>query len=141
MSIEIRYASRGGNTQRVAQAIAGAVGVQALLVDRPVEAKTELLFLGGSVYAGGIDASLRSFIDTLSPEMVSKVAVFGTAAVKTSAYPQIKALLEAKQIKVLDREFHCRGQFAFVHRGRPNAEDLRQAEQFAREVVAQTQGQ
>jgi hypothetical protein len=35
-----------------------------------------------------------------------------------------------------EKEFHCRGAFKFVHRGRPNDEDLRNAQEFAKEIIA-----
>lgn len=34
-----------------------------------------------------------------------------------------------------DREFHCRGQFKFVHRGHPNEEDINEAVNFAKSIV------
>lgn len=132
MQYAVRYQSRGGSTRKVAEAIAGAVGVQAEAVGAPLTERVELLFLGGGVYAGGVDAALKAFIQTLTPDKVDQAAVFSTAAIKQSAYPEIKQLLEAQGIRVSSSEFHCRGQFTLVHRGRPNAEDLREAAQFAK---------
>lgn len=135
MNIAVRYASRGGNTKQVAEAIAVAAGVTAETVAIPLPPGADLLFLGGAVYAGGIDTTLREFIDALSPNVVGVVAVFSTAAVKTSAYPQMKKLLQAKGTVVLDQEYHCRGQFTLMHHGRPNAEDLARAARFAQEII------
>ena len=34
-----------------------------------------------------------------------------------------------------ENEFHCRGAFKFVHRGRPNKEDLLNAQEFAKRII------
>lgn len=135
MNVEVRYVSRGGNTKRLAEAIAKAAGTEARTVEAPLPEKTGLLFLGGSVYGGGIDDALKAFIGTLGPGSVERVAVFSTAAIKKSAYPEIKALLEARGIPVLEDEFHSRGQFTLLHRGHPNGDDLAKATEFARRLA------
>ena len=131
MNTIVRYVSRGGNTKKLADTIAAAAGTTAKSVATPVTEPVDLLFLGGSVYGGGVDASLRTFIEELSPALVGQVAVFSTAAIKSSAYPEVKALLEARGLTVSEKEFHCRGQFTLLHRGRPNKQDLEQAAKFA----------
>jgi flavodoxin len=133
MKNEVRYLSKSGNTKKVAEAIAGAVGVSAKSIPEPVPADTELLFLGGAVYAFGIDEELKKFIAAI-PASVKRVAVFSTTAVVKSAYPHIKKLLVERGITVSEQEFHCRGEFTFIHKGRPNAEDLKKAAEFAKKV-------
>ena len=34
-----------------------------------------------------------------------------------------------------EREFHCKGEFKGVHKGRPNEEDLRAVQEFAGRIV------
>lgn len=135
MRIAVRYFTRGGNTRKVAEAIAAAVSARALPMDTPVTEAVDLLFLGASVYAGGVDAAVKTYIGKLPVGLVGKVAVFSTAAVKTSAYPQLQKLLAQRGIAVSAREFHCRGQFAAFHKGRPNEQDLQSAAAFARACV------
>ena len=36
-----------------------------------------------------------------------------------------------------EREFHCKGEFKGIHKGRPNEEDLEKAAEFAREILKQ----
>ena len=134
MKIELRYFSRSGNTKKVAEAMAAAINVTAKPVTEDVSPDTDILFLGGAVYAFGIDDALKTFIANLSG--VKSVAVFSTTAVVKSAYSQIKPLLSERGITVLDAEFHCRGAFKFMHKERPNAEDLQRAEEFAKEIVS-----
>ena len=131
----VRYFSRGGNAKKVAQAIAEEVHVKARAIPEPPEGKVDVLFLGTSVYAAGVDEAVRRYIDALNSSMVGKVVVFSTAAIKTSAYPQMKKLLEGKGIEVSEEEFHCRGQFTALHRGHPDENDLKNARKFARQIV------
>lgn len=135
MEIAVRYFSKGGNARKLAEAIAAAVGVPAQTVEAPVAAHVDLLFLGSSVYGGGVDDALRAFISSLSPGLVGQVAVFSTSAITASAYPLIKKLLDAQGIPVSEKEFHCRGQFTILHRGRPNENDLAGAAAFAKSLA------
>ncbi|MCD8015380.1 MAG: flavodoxin [Lachnospiraceae bacterium] len=139
MTIHVRYYSRGGNTKKLAECIAKAAGVQAQAkaIDSG-SAETEqadILFLGASVYWGGIDNNVKAYIDQLDPQKVKKVAVFSTSALAQRAMPDIRKRLEKKGIPVADENFYCRGEFAALHKGHPDKEDLKAAEKFAREVL------
>jgi flavodoxin len=135
MSIQIRYFSRSGNTEKLAREIGKELRVEAKTIDQSVPSGTKLLFLGASVYWGGVDNSIKKFIKTARGN-VSKIAVFGTAAVAKSPYKELKSLLEQSGFEVEEREFHCRGAFGPIHKGRPNADDLKAIRVFAREVAA-----
>lgn len=135
MTIAVRYHSRSGNTKKVAETIAKAAGVKAETCSVSLDYPVDILFIGGAVYAGGVDDSLRTFIQSLDKSKVSEAVIFSTAALKPSAYSNIKKLFEEKEIKVSDKEFHCRGQFTVIHRGRPNDADLKMAAEFAEKVV------
>lgn len=134
MNIEVRYYSKSGNTKKVADAIAEEVGVLAESIDNKLSKETDILFLGGALYWAGIDGELKNFINNLD-NSVKKVAIFSTASIAKSAYGDIKKLLEAKNIYVYENEFHCRGEFKMLHKGRPNIDDLSRARKFARSIV------
>jgi flavodoxin len=134
MNIQVRYLSKSGNTKKVAEAIADAVNVAARPIIDPVPPDTDLLFLGGAVYAFGIDEELKRFIDTLAPS-IKQVAVFSTTGVVKSAYGHIKKQLAARGITTLEGHFNCHGEFTFMHKGRPNARDLGLARDFAHETI------
>ena len=51
-------------------------------------------------------------------------------------YGQMKKLSAEAGIPLSTREFHCKGSFKALHKGRPNAEDLKAVRAFARDVVA-----
>lgn len=132
---KVIYASRGENTKKLAAAIAKGAGCEAFSVDSAANMEgVDTLFVGGSIYAGKIDGSLRKFLEGLSASQVRNVVVFGTAAGNKSALPEIKTILEPRGIKVSDEAFQCKGSFLFVNRGRPNDEDLKHAEEFAGKI-------
>ncbi|MDR1972114.1 MAG: flavodoxin [Treponema sp.] len=138
MKVAVRYVTRSGNTKKLADAIGQAAQVPALPVTHPLAEPVDLLFLGGSVYGGGVDSALISFIGGLASGTVKKVAVFSTAAITFSAYPQIKRLLAARGIAVESREYHCRGKFAVFHRNRPDDRDCAAAAKFAADLIQES---
>lgn len=135
MNIAIRYHSRTGNTRKLAEAIAQAVGVRAETLDVPLEGGVDVLFLGSAVYAAGVDESVKTFIQGLDPSRVKNVVNFSTAALLPSTYGQVSKLLAEQGIPLDAREFRCRGKFSFAHKNRPNAEDLAAVQQFAKQFL------
>jgi flavodoxin len=135
MKVAVRYHSRSGNTKKIAEAIAKAAGAEAADCGSPVAEAVDLLFLGGSVYGGKVDETLKEFITGLDPAKIKAAAVFGTAALTKEPDRKAEKLLKERGIPVLGRAFRCRGSFLFMNRGRPNGEDLKKASEFARAVL------
>lgn len=131
MNIEVRYYSRTGNTKKVADAIAKAVGVEAKDCGSAITEQVDLLFLGGAVYMAGIDKTIREYIERLDPKKVKKVVLFGTSAIVKSPGKEMEKLLRQKNIPVANECFYCRGAFTVMHLGHPNAEDMNRAAEFA----------
>lgn len=136
MKIAVRYYTRGGNTKKLADAIAKAVGVDAETTSVPLTEDVDILFLGSSVYANGVDDAVKEFVRGIGVK-VGMVVNFSTAALVRSSYKQVARLLEEKHIPFAKEEFYCRGSFAVMHRGRPNADDCGAAAEFARKIVSQ----
>lgn len=134
MKIAVRYYSRGGNTEKLAKAIAEAVGAEALTTDVPLSEDVDILFLGSSVYAYGVDDSVKKFISGNSVK-IGKVVNFSTAALIRSTYKQVSRLLKEKNIPMAEEEFYCRGSFGPMHRGKPDAQDLKAAAEFAKKIA------
>ena len=132
MKIAVRYYTKTGNTKRLAEAVAKAVGVEALPLSSPIEEPVDILFLGNSYYAFSIDPEVRKFIQSLSKEKVGRIVNFGSAAMLNSTWKKVKAEADKKGIPVDNREFHCKGEFKGLHKGRPNSEDLAAAAEFAK---------
>ena len=136
MKVAVRYYTKTGNTKRLAEAVAKALGVEALPISAPVEERVDLLFLGNSYYAFSIDPEVRDFIRRLDKDKVGKIVNFGSAAMLNSTWKKVKAEADKAGIPMEEREFHCKGEFKGLHKGRPNAGDLEAAAAFARSVVS-----
>ena len=135
MTVAVRYYTKTGNTKRLAEAVAAAVGVQALPVSVPVDEYTDILFLGNSYYAFSIDPEVREFIRSLDAAKVGRIVNFGSAAMLNSTWKKVKEETDRKGIALDEREFHCRGEFMGIHKGRPDENDLRAAADFATKTV------
>lgn len=136
MKIAIRYYTKSGNTKKLAEAISEAVGVEAETTAVPLSEDVDILFLGSSVYAFGVDDEVEKFIDGISVK-VGKVVNFSTAALVKSTYKQVAKLLEKKNIPLAKEEFACKGSFAVMHKGKPDTDDCRAAAEFAKKIISQ----
>ena len=135
MKIAVRYYTKTGNTKRLAEAVAEAAGVEALPISTPVEEPVDILFLGNSWYAFSIDPEVRDFIRSLDKDKVGKIVNFGSAAMLNSTWKKVKAEADKAGIAMDEREFHCKGEFKGIHKGRPNEEDLAAAAAFAKSIA------
>ena len=125
MTFAVRYYTKTGNTKRL---------VEALPISSPVEDKVDYLFLGNSYYAFNIDPEVKSFIGSLDKNKVGKIVNFGSAAMLNSTYKKVKAEADKVGIPMLDKEFHCKGEFKGIHKGRPNDDDIKEAVKFAKSI-------
>lgn len=135
MNIAVRYYTKTGNTKHLAEAVAKAVGAEALPLEAPIEEPVDVLFLGNSYYAFSIDPEVRAFIQGLDKSKVGRIVNFGSAAMLNSTYKKVKAEADKVGIPMDEREFHCKGEFKGIHKGRPNADDLAAAAAFANSIV------
>ena len=135
MKVAVRYYTKTGNTKRLAESIGNAVGVEALPISTPITEPVDILFLGNSYYAFSIDPEVRKFIQSLSKEKVGRIVNFGSAAMLNSTWKKVKAEADKIGIPMEKREFHCKGEFKGLHKGRPNSEDLAAAAAFAKSIA------
>ena len=131
MKFAVRYYTKTGNTKRLAEAVANELGVEALPISEGLNEQADILFLGNSYYAFTIDPEVRSFIAGLSKDKVGKIVNFGSASLLNSTYKKVKAEAAKVGIPVDEKEFHCKGEFKALHKGRPNEDDLKAAREFA----------
>ena len=134
MKIAVRYYTRSGNTQKLAQAIAKAVSVEAKDVSATLEEKVEVLFLGCSYYAFDVDPAVKDFIVN-NKDNIGKIVCFGTSAMMKSMIKPVAKVAKTVNVTVENTDFHCRGQFGKIHKGRPNEEDLANAAEFAKRYL------
>lgn len=135
MKIAVRYYTKTGNTKRLAEAIGKAVGVEALPISSPITEPVDILFLGNSYYAFTIDPEVRTFVRNLDPKKVGRLVNFGSAAMMNSTWKKVKAEAEKAGIPMDEREFHCRGEFKGIHKGKPDESDLKAAAAFAKKII------
>ncbi len=135
MNIAVRYYSRGGNTKKIAEAIAEAVGAEAKTVSEPLAGDVDILFLGSAPYAFDVDDEVKKFIGGIHVS-VSKVVNFSTSAAVKSTRKYVEKLFAEKGLSVAKEEFSCRGAFAMLHKGRPNEDDQKAAADFARKIIS-----
>ncbi len=119
----VRYYSRSGNTKILAEAIARAVGTEAVSVDAGNASITEpvdVLFVGGALYAYGLDKHLKSWLSGLDGAKVKKAVVFSTSWISKHSLDLIRVALQAKGIDVASESIYAKN--------KPTAENLKAAE-------------
>jgi flavodoxin len=134
---EVVYFSLGGNTRKVAEAIAGELGVTAKNIKSvgtlPDDA---FIFLGSGCYGSLLPGEIVEFISRNHLNQ-RKIALFTTSAF---GWGKEMAMMQ-KQIQdkgvIITGSFNCYGQFVAIKRGHPDQDDLDKARGFARLMVVQ----
>lgn len=108
MKIEIRYQSKSGNTEKLANAIGKEANIAAKSVSIPLQGACDMLFLGGAIYAGGISGALKRFIKNLDAKQVKTIVVFSTAASGKGIQRAVEKRLKDKGINVYPNELHLK---------------------------------
>ncbi len=139
--VYVVYASLTGNTRKVAQAIAKAVGGTLVDVRKDPLPKVEpgdVLFVGDGVYGWRPSRAMRKALASWPLPKGVKAAIFGTYGGKPAQIPVLEKILREKGAEVVEG-FSCMGRDWFVlgliGRGRPSPDDLKAAQEFARRVV------
>ena len=127
----VRYYSRSGNTKILAEAIAKVAGTEAVSVDAKNTAITEpvdVLFVGGALYAYGLDKHLKNWLSELDGTKVKKAVVFSTSWISKHSVNLIRSALQAKGIDVADEKKK--------KKNKPTAEDIKAAETIVKKVIS-----
>jgi flavodoxin len=140
MKTWVLYYSKGGNTKKIADAIADELDdvmkSEQIPPAYPPE-KVALMFLGTGEYAGKPDPKTVEFVRTLTKDRVKNIAVFGTngKGQAGTAISTIKSLIKEKGINVVDESYCCKGKFfIFANRKNPNADEIQAARQYAKRI-------
>ena len=134
MRVDVRYFTKNGGTKKLADAIAKAVGAEAKAVNVPLDKYADVVFLGASVYGGKPDPAVLDFISA-NAKNIGKIVVFGSACTGKSTFPAIKSAAAGQAVKTAEMFFHCKGQFWFFNKNRPNDQDCADAAEFAKKQV------
>ncbi|MEE8681592.1 MAG: hypothetical protein SOH69_07020 [Olsenella sp.] len=130
MKCAVRYCSRSGNTRLLAEAIADELGVPAVSADSSdatISGHIDVLFIGGALYAYGLDKRLVSYIRTLDADTVGRAVLFSTTWLSKHSFDLMRKELEARGIVVAERAFHAKN--------RPTPERLNEAKAFADDMA------
>lgn len=141
----ILYSYHNHNTEKMAKAIAPILDAEIKWPDEvnPDELQNyDLIGFGSGIYGGVHHKSLLELVDKLPGVTDKKAFLFSTSSggeanTKREKYHLLREKLESKGYQIID-EFHTKGFFGFkglgLNRGRPNAEDLKRAEEFAQNL-------
>jgi len=147
-SIIILFSYHHKNTEKVAQVIAKVIGAE---IKTPTQtdpnnlANYDLVGFGSGVYFGKLGKDLLDFADKIPQVTGKKAFIFSTSGRGGKAgskfHQPLREKLQSKGFTVVG-EFHCPGfdtwgPFKIVggaNKGRPNADDLTQAETFAQSM-------
>jgi flavodoxin len=135
-----------GNTEKVAKVMANILDATLLQVkqaDANMLEQYDLIGFGSGIYFGKHHESLLDFVDKLPVLTNKKAFIFSTSGLRKIPFVHnfdkpLRKKLQRKGFDIIG-EFSCRGLDTYratklvggVNKGRPNADDLRQAEDFA----------
>lgn len=136
-----------GNTERVAKIMANTLDAALLEVkqaDASMLEQYDLIGFGSGIYFGKHHKSLLDFVDKLPMLRNKKAFIFSTSGLRKIRFihnfdKPLKEKLRRKGFDIIG-EFSCRGYdtskaamiVGGINKGRPNAKDLKQAEDFAK---------
>ncbi|HZK31223.1 MAG TPA: flavodoxin family protein [Methanoregula sp.] len=159
-SLVIVFSYHHNNTEKIANACAKVLGAE---VKTPQQVKPEeiaeydLIGFGSGIYSATFDPSVLDLADRLPDAAEKKAFLFSTYGAPAvfaggdfvkNNHSQIREKLKAKGYTVIG-EFGCAGwntnsflkYFGGLNKGRPNTEDLKNAEAFAREMKEKSRKQ
>lgn len=139
MQPQIIYDSMGGNTRKLADAMAEELGTKAVAVkSASVDPGAEVLFLGSGCYAGKPGKNMLKFIEA-HDFRGRRVALFGTSGGGKGL--EVKAMEESLKGKgaTVVGGYYCYGQSLMFNRGHPDAAEIGAARKFAGEMAGQPQ--
>ena len=141
------YSSRGGNTQKVAEAIASDLGCEVVKItkdNQPSEkiADCDLVFVGTGLMASNIYPDVQHLLENLALPEPKRFALFitwgGAGRTDVAALSKLRTILQAKGQTVMQDSFACFGgrPYILMKRGHPNSQDLQNAKEWAKKQVA-----
>jgi flavodoxin len=149
-SLVIVFSYHHGNTEKIANVVANVLGAEVKTPQqvRPEEiAEYDLVGFGSGIYGATFDGSILDLADRLPKVNNKKAFLFSTYGAPAAFaggdfvknnHSQIRKKLQEKGYMVIG-EFGCAGwntnsfskYFGGINKGKPDAQDLRHAEEFA----------
>lgn len=138
----IYYSKHHNNTQKVAEAMADAIGADVMrydVVDPDNIPKYDLIGFGSGIYYRKPGKELVNFINDLKDLNGKKAFVFTTSGRGEESFnDSLKELLNEKGFEIIG-EYACKGFDTYLffkiiggtNKGRPDADDIKKAKLFA----------
>jgi flavodoxin len=144
------YASKSGNTKKIADSIASALNCSAVKVDAnpasyPSLEGFDVVFLGCGIFAGTPNEDIVKFVSSLKAGGDKLFLLFltwgGAPKSDKNALQRLTALLKEKQLQVYGEHFAAYGGWKgiLMKRGHPKPEEIQAAANWAL-MVAQKIG-
>ena len=132
---QVLYYSKGGNTKKLADVIAGELGVNASdLSFSSLDRDAKVIFLGSGVYAGKPGEEMARFIETRDFGG-RKVVLFSTSwRTGEHAFDGLADTLKRRGA-IVQRGYHCKGKAGIFNLGHPSRDDLEGARKYVRDIV------
>jgi flavodoxin len=148
------YSYHHNNTEKVAQVFAKVLDAQ-ISTPQQIDPKSlqeyDLVGFGSGIYGAKHHKFVLDLADELPQVSDRKAFIFSTSAMMgkkkvAEDHSTLREKLESKGYVIVD-EFACRGFntnsfmrfFGGMNKGRPNAEDLKHAEEFAQNLIRHLQ--
>jgi len=133
--IAVIYATKTNHSKTLAEAIGSALKVKAKnITENPILHDIDLLFIVGGIYGGASMPDLLTYIQGMEAPALKNSALVTSCASGKQRQDAVRRILEDKGIKVVD-EYICKGALLFVSLTHPNAKDIKEAIDFALEIV------
>ncbi len=148
-SLLIIYSYHHHNTEKIAKVFAKVLNAQ---IKSPQQINPEelqeysLIGFGSGIYGEKHHQTILDLADNLPPATNKKAFIFSTSAIMGKGkvakdHSTLREKLQSKGYTIVD-EFACKGfntnsfmkYFGGMNKGRPNAEDLKHAEDFAQNL-------
>lgn len=148
-SLIVVYSYHHLNTQKIAEVFAKILDAEIITPQqaKQIELKDyDLVGFGAGIDSGKHYKPLLDFADTLPQVADKKAFIFSTSAIQgedkvAKDHSALRKTLQSKGYVIVD-EFSCKGYntnsflkyFGGMNKGRPNEEDLKNAEEFAQKL-------
>ncbi len=146
-SLIVFYSFHHNNTEKIANVFAKVLYAE-IKKPQKVELKEiqeyDLVGFGSGIYGEKHHEEILELVDKLPQVSNKKAFIFSTSALidNTTKHKILKKKLESKGFLIVD-EFSCKGfntnsfmkYFGGMNKGRPNEKDLKEAEEFAQNLL------
>lgn len=146
-SLIVVYSFHHNNTEKIAEVIAEVLDGE---IKAPQEVNPEeiqeydLVGFGSGIYSESLHKKILDLAEKLPQVTNNNAFIFSTSGIaeKKNNHKTIREILQSKGYQIVD-EFNCRGfntnsflrHFRGMNKGRPNEKDLKNAEEFAQNLL------